>query len=85
MPYIVVKKKYHCIFCGVEEVEDIQLHWSIWDQLVHDAPETTSTSIEGERVWKLAKVCDACYERGKPYYHDDTAEACIAGILKKSN
>lgn len=85
MPYIVVKKKYRCIFCGVEETEDIQLHWSIWDQLVHDVPETATTSTNGERVWKLAKVCDTCYERGKPHYHDDAAEACIAGILKKSN
>ena len=74
MSYIVVKKKYCCIFCGVEEVEDIQLHWSIWDQLVHDVPETTSTSTEGERVWKLAKVCDTCYARTKSRYSQDIRE-----------
>lgn len=61
MSYVAVRKVFRCVFCGVETAENIELHWSIWDQLVHDTPDMAVTDELGEKIWKLGKVCDICY------------------------
>jgi hypothetical protein len=57
MSYVAVRKVFRCVFCGVETTENIELHWSIWDQLVHDTPEMAITGELGEKTWRLGSVC----------------------------
>jgi len=65
MSYVAVRKVFRCVFWGVETTENIELHWSIWDQLVHDTPEMAITGELGEKTWRLGSVCDSCYTRGQ--------------------
>jgi hypothetical protein len=81
--YVAVKKVFKCVFCGVEEVEQIELHWSIWDQLVHETPDMALLEENGSNLWRLGKVCDACYARGKPYKKDEIAESFFDQLTSK--